>query len=86
MARPIVSTWVDGLGEVLRHEETGLLVPPADPTALAAALCRLLDDRPLAARLASRAQADSGRYDIRTTVEALEEIYLDLLDRVPEAA
>jgi glycosyltransferase involved in cell wall biosynthesis len=86
MARPIVSTWVDGLGEVLRHEETGLLVPPADPAALAEALCRMLDDRPLAARVAARAQADSRRYDIRTTVEALEEIYLDLVDRVPEAA
>ena len=86
MARPIVSTWVDGLGEVLRHEETGLLVPPADPAALAEALCRLLDDPPLAARLAARAQAESRRYDIRTTVEALEDIYLDLVDRMPEAA
>ena len=86
MARPIVSTWVDGLGEVLRHEETGLLVPPADPPALAEALCRLLDDPSLASRLAARAQADSRRYDIRTTVEELEEIYLGLVDRLSEAA
>jgi glycosyltransferase involved in cell wall biosynthesis len=86
MARPIVSTWVDGLGEVLRHEETGLLVPPADPPALADALCRLLDDPSLAARLAGNAQADSRRFDIKTTVHALEDIYCDLLHRVPEAA
>ena len=86
MARPIVSTWVDGLGEVLRHEETGLLVPPADPVALADALCRLLDDPSLAARLAGNAQADSRRFDIRTTVQALEDIYGDLVQRVPEAA
>ncbi|HEX5042547.1 MAG TPA: glycosyltransferase family 4 protein [Candidatus Polarisedimenticolaceae bacterium] len=86
MARPIVSTWVDGLGEVLRHEESGLLVPPADPAALAEALCRLLDDPALSARLAARAQADSRRYDIRSTVEALEEIYRGLVDRLPEAA
>jgi glycosyltransferase involved in cell wall biosynthesis len=84
MARPIVSTWVDGLGEVLRHEETGLLVPPADPPALAEALCRVLDEPGLAARLASRAQAESRRYDIRTTVDALQEIYHDLVQ--PEAA
>jgi len=86
MARPIVATWVDGLGEVLRQGETGLLVPPADPAALAEALCGLLDDRPLATRMAARAQADSRNYDIRTTVEALERIYLDLVDRMPEAA
>ena len=72
--------------EVLRHEETGLLVPPADPTARADALCRLLDDPGLAARLSRTAQADSRRYDIRTTVEALEEIYADLIERVPKAA
>ena len=86
MRRPIVSTWVDGLGEVLRHQETALLVPPADPAALADALCRLLDEPSLAARLGANAQRESRRYDIQATVDALEEIYLDLVDRRPEAA
>ena len=38
------------------HEETGLLVPPADPAALAMALARLAGDRALRARL-----GDAGR-------------------------
>jgi glycosyltransferase involved in cell wall biosynthesis len=78
MGRTIVATSVDGLGEVLRHEDTGLLVPPADPAALAQALVRVLEDRALAARLAARAQEDSARFDIQRTVAALEELYLDL--------
>jgi len=36
--------------EVVADGETGLLVPPADPTALAAALGRLLADAPLRRR------------------------------------
>jgi glycosyltransferase involved in cell wall biosynthesis len=51
--RPIVATEVDGTPEVVIHEKTGLLAPPANPAALAAAIERLLDDPALASRLAS---------------------------------
>jgi glycosyltransferase involved in cell wall biosynthesis len=42
MERPTVATRVGGIPESVRHEETGLLVPAADPVALAAAIERLL--------------------------------------------
>jgi len=45
MERPTVATRVGGIPESVRHEETGLLVPPADPEALAAAIERLLANR-----------------------------------------
>ena len=51
--RAMVATEVDGTPEVVIHERTGLLVPPANPAALAAAIERLLDDPALASRLAS---------------------------------
>jgi glycosyltransferase involved in cell wall biosynthesis len=51
--RPMVATEVDGTPEVVIHERTGLLVPPANPLALAAAIERLLDSPELASRLAS---------------------------------
>jgi glycosyltransferase involved in cell wall biosynthesis len=51
--RPMVATEVDGTPEVVIHEKTGLLVPPANPTALAAAIERLLDSPELASRLAA---------------------------------
>ncbi len=49
--RPVVASRVGGLAEAVVHEETGLLVPPADPGALAAALARLATDPGLRARL-----------------------------------
>ena len=52
---PVVATPVDGIPEVITDGETGLLVPPGDPEALAAALARLLGDPPLRARLAAAA-------------------------------
>jgi glycosyltransferase involved in cell wall biosynthesis len=41
-ARPVVSTKVGGVAGVARDNETALLVPPADPEALAAACLRFL--------------------------------------------
>jgi glycosyltransferase involved in cell wall biosynthesis len=45
---PVVSTRLVGIPELVRHEETGLLVAPDDPVALADALRRLRTDRVLA--------------------------------------
>ncbi len=56
MARPLVATRVGGLPEIVRDGETGLLVPPEDPAALAAAVRRLQADPALAARLGAAAR------------------------------
>jgi glycosyltransferase involved in cell wall biosynthesis len=55
--RPLVATDIDGNREVVRHEETGLLVPPADVEALADGISRILLDRNLSARLAENARS-----------------------------
>lgn len=55
--RPVVATGVFGHLETITDGQTGLLVPPDDPEALAAAIARLIDDPELAARLAQTAQA-----------------------------
>jgi glycogen synthase len=49
--RPVVASAVGGIPEVVLPEKTGLLVPPADPRALADALNHLLRDRGLAQRM-----------------------------------
>ncbi len=53
--RPVVATSVGGLAEVVEHEGTGLLVPPEDPQAMAAAIDRLITDEELRDRLGQRA-------------------------------
>ncbi len=55
-ARPVVATAVDGTPEIVRHGETGLLVPPSEPEPLAEALATILDDSALAERMGRRAQ------------------------------
>jgi glycosyltransferase involved in cell wall biosynthesis len=53
---PVVATAVGGVPEVVTDGTTGLLVPPADPAALAAACLALIRDRQRAQSLAARAR------------------------------
>lgn len=50
--RAVIASNVGGLPELVRNGDTGLLVPPSDPTALAAAMRQLAEDPELRARLA----------------------------------
>jgi glycosyltransferase involved in cell wall biosynthesis len=56
---PIVATRVGATPEVLRDRESGLLVEPEDPAALAQAINQLLADRSLAQRLGETAAHDA---------------------------
>lgn len=75
MARPIVSTPVDGIREVLHDGRNALVVSPRDTEDLAGAIRRLLSDPDLATRLAAKAREDSHRYGIEGSVRRLEEHY-----------
>ena len=48
---PVVTTALGGITDIVENEKTGLIVPPNDADALAAALRRLIDDRAFTARL-----------------------------------
>jgi glycosyltransferase involved in cell wall biosynthesis len=54
---PVVSTTVSGIPELVENGVTGLLVPPADSSALADSIERLLGDPPYARGLAQNARA-----------------------------
>ena len=73
--KAIVSTAVDGCREVLSEGETGLLVPPQDAKALAAALGRVVADPKLRVALGMRAREASRLYDVRACVDAMQALY-----------
>jgi glycosyltransferase involved in cell wall biosynthesis len=54
--KPIVGAAAGAIPELIKDGDSGLLVPPRDPPALAHAVIRLLQDRALAERLATEAQ------------------------------
>ena len=55
--KPVIASAAGGIVDIVRDGETGLLVPPADPDALAAAIDRLAADPDLAVRLAEAGKA-----------------------------
>jgi glycosyltransferase involved in cell wall biosynthesis len=87
--RPMVATEVDGTPEVVINEQTGLLVPPANPVALAGAIERLLNDPKLAARLASDGRKFvQGNFAVQRQIEQTVALYSELtgMPRQGEAA
>jgi glycosyltransferase involved in cell wall biosynthesis len=78
--RPIVATEVGGNAELLRGR--GVLVPPADPAALADGIGTVLGDAALAADLCARARAWSLEHlRVGTMVDRHVQIYRELLER-----
>jgi colanic acid/amylovoran biosynthesis glycosyltransferase len=76
MAIPVVSTPISGIPEVVREGETGLLVPPADPGALADALERLLANPAARGELGARGQAFvTAEFDIARNVRRLADAF-----------
>jgi glycosyltransferase involved in cell wall biosynthesis len=59
--RPVIATRAGGVTEIVADGETGLLVPPADAPALAAAIARLVGDPALAERLAANGRRDAAQ-------------------------
>jgi glycosyltransferase involved in cell wall biosynthesis len=81
MRLPVLSSGVGILPELVRHEETGLvLAPEPDADALSAGLVRLATDAALRARMAQAARADAvTRFSFDTFAARLEGIYRELM-------
>ncbi len=73
---PVVLTDVVGNRDTVVDGESGLIVPPDDPEALAAAALRLLEDGTLRERLVEGGRARlAERFDVRMMAKALGELY-----------
>jgi len=82
---PVVTTDVMACNEIIDHERNGLLTPYGDVEALAAAIIRLLRDRPLATRLAAAGRPEAfTRYGAAKLAEDLEALYLRLIEPIAD--
>lgn len=82
MARPIVATDVEGTREIVTDGDTGVLVRPADPAALAEGIERILADPSLGARLGARGRSLVERnFDVHMQIKATLQLYRSLLEK-----
>jgi glycosyltransferase involved in cell wall biosynthesis len=80
VGRPVVGTRAGGLPEVVADGETGILVQPRDPQALADAVSRLLADGALRTRMGQRGHAlVRERFSIEAHARAVERVYEDVM-------
>ena len=75
-ARPVISTRVTGIPEMVEDGVTGFVTEPGDPESLAGAIARLIEDPPLARRMgeAGRRRAEE-RFSLSTNVGLLHELF-----------
>jgi glycosyltransferase involved in cell wall biosynthesis len=86
-SKPFVATSVGGVPEIIRDGQTGLLVPPVDPPALAGALARLLDDRALALRLGEGGrQMVEGEFSLASFANRCRALYRSVLSSPSRAS
>lgn len=75
---PVVATRTGGIPDAVLHEQTGLLVPPHDPDALAGALARMVDDPGLRERLRAGARQHVRSFDVERTIDDTLATYREL--------
>jgi glycosyltransferase involved in cell wall biosynthesis len=80
LSKPVVGTAVGGVAEIIADGDTGLLVPPGRPSALAEGIRRLLDSPERAREMGERGRRRAAeRFDVRTMVERTKAVYAEVL-------
>ena len=76
---PVVATNVDGIKEVIIDRESGILVPPKNPEAIANAVMKIFENPQLAENLVEQGLKRSKLFDIQEHVMKIENLYKNLL-------
>lgn len=77
-AKPVVSTYVGGIPEIVKDGVNGLLVKPNDPSALAEALHKLLDSESLSSKLGKEGRRNAEAYKLEKILPS----YISLISRL----
>jgi len=79
LAKPVVAVGTGGPAEIVLDGQTGLLVPPADPEAMAGAISALLSDPP---RRTAMGAAGRSRFEQKFTARHMAEATMEVYRRV----
>lgn len=76
LSKPVIGTSVGGTPEMVRDGQSGLLVPPSDPAALADAVARLAGDAFLRRRMGTAGrEIVEAQFSLRVMTDKLESLY-----------
>ena len=79
MGIPIVATNVDGIKEVVINGESGILIPPKNPEAIANAVNYLIDNPRVSEKLITEGKKRAKLFDIHDHLMKLDKLYTSLL-------
>lgn len=80
LGTPVIATAVGGVPDLIRHQATGLLVPPGSPDAISEAVAELLVDRTKALQIAINAKKRAQDFSPARQLESLLELYAAVLN------
>jgi glycosyltransferase involved in cell wall biosynthesis len=78
-ALPVIVTDSPGCAEFVREDDSGLIVPPRDPTRLAQAMATLLEDARRRSELSARSSQRAARFDWPRVLDRYLEIYGEIV-------
>jgi len=82
MGKPVISTDVGGLPEVVINNKTGLLVPPKDSKAIYDAILKIFSDKGLKNKLAENGRKHAlNLFTFDKMIDTTQSVYVNLLDR-----
>ncbi|MBC7327226.1 glycosyltransferase [bacterium] len=80
--KPVIATRVGGVPEVVDEGETGILVPPRDPDALAGAILKLAEDGRLREEMGRKGREKAMReFHISKAIQNYDRLYREMLGR-----
>ena len=76
--KPIVASNVGGIPDLVAHDHNGLLVPPGDEKALAAAILQLINDPEKAKMMGQRGRERCHQFSLDSMVDKIDQLYMEL--------
>ncbi len=83
--KPVIAIKSGGVQELIQHEQTGLLVKPGDPPALAEAILRLMNDPEMRQRIGQQAKLYAhNHFSHERTASQVFQIYQEVLAKLDQ--